>query len=259
MGKLIQPKTNYTIVSNNILRDKTISMKAKGLYTIMRALPDNWNFSVIGLASLSSDMKEATQSAIWELEKAGYLSRQKLNDENGYFDWEYTLYHKAIVVPPMTENQSTVKPSKVNPSYYKELNNKQNYNKELNNNAPDEQVPEVKVPPVKPEKPPKKKPEYKSDLKEIAEVIKAMVSVDPKNKLYYGNTTQKGAVDFLIQEYSLQTVLSVIGGIPMARQTVKYFPSITTPCELRDKWVKAFEAIHREKQNQAPVIRTQSV
>jgi hypothetical protein len=83
--------------------------------------------------------------------------------------------------------------------------------------------------------------------REIPLVIKAMESIDKKNKLYYGNKTQRKAVEFLIKEYTLETVLQYIGAIPEAKKVVPYFPSITTPCELRDKWVKIEDALQRVK------------
>lgn len=88
--------------------------------------------------------------------------------------------------------------------------------------------------------------------KDIGDVIKAMESVDAKNKLYYGNKTQRSACTFLLETYGKDAVLSVIEGIPKARVSVSYFPSVTTPCELRDKWTKIFEAIHRQNKSKKP-------
>lgn len=234
-----------------------MSLRAKGLYTLMRALPDNWNFSIAGLMTLSTDKKESTQLAIWELEKFGYLKRDKFQNDKGFFDYEYTLFHRPPTgfTNPMAVLPSKDSPSTVKPSDNKELNNQVLKDKE--HIAPDEQVQDKK--PTTKEKPAKKTTVYKSDHKDIAEVIHAMVAIDAKNKLYYNNTTQKKACDFLIQEYTLKTVLDVVAGIPKARMTVAYFPSITTPCELRDKWVKAFEAIVRDKKSKAPVVKIQSV
>lgn len=85
--------------------------------------------------------------------------------------------------------------------------------------------------------------------KQISEVIKALEKVDAKNKLYYGNKTQRKACEFIIQEYGFQEVLDMIAVIPSARLKIPYFPSVTTPCELRDKWVKIYEAVHRNNKN----------
>jgi phage replication O-like protein O len=79
-----------------------------------------------------------------------------------------------------------------------------------------------------------------------AEVIKAFVSVDPKNENYYGNTTQRQACDFLIQQYSLQVVLDRIAILPKTN-AMPYFPTITTPVQLRDKWVQLESTVMKKK------------
>ena len=77
-----------------------------------------------------------------------------------------------------------------------------------------------------------------------AEIIKGFELVDPKNKTYYSNTTQRGACDFLIEEYGLQEVLTRILVLPKSNGT-PYFPTITTPVQLRDKWVQLEKAVER--------------
>jgi phage replication O-like protein O len=79
-----------------------------------------------------------------------------------------------------------------------------------------------------------------------AEIIHAMVNIDPKNKTYYGNKTQRAACDFLIEEYGLQEtknrilIINKTNGVP-------FFPTITTPVQLRDKWVQLEKAVERHK------------
>lgn len=79
-----------------------------------------------------------------------------------------------------------------------------------------------------------------------AEVIYEMINIDPKNKTYYGNKTQRAACDFLIEEYGLQEtknrilIINKTNGIP-------FFPTITTPVQLRDKWVQLEKAMERHK------------
>ena len=254
MGKLVQPKTNYTIVSNYILRDNEISLQAKGLYAIMRALPDNWNFSANGLMQLSSNQRDATRNALIELEEKGYLVRTKYQNDKGQFDMDYEIFHTPKKKLPVTENPTAGSPTAENTADNKELKKQVLKNKE-EHIAPDEQVQEKKAL--------KSKVEFKSDHKDIADVIKAFEELDPKNKLYYSNSTQKKAVDFLIQEYSKEQVITVVQGIPKAKLQIPYFPSITTPCELRDKWKKMEDAFirqaHTTKLNQTPKIRKEMV
>lgn len=77
-----------------------------------------------------------------------------------------------------------------------------------------------------------------------SEIIKALTSVDPKNKTYYGNTTQRGACDFLLNEYGLDNVLKRIEILPKTNK-LQFFPTITTPCQLKDKWVQLEDAVER--------------
>lgn len=83
-----------------------------------------------------------------------------------------------------------------------------------------------------------------------AEVLKTMTDfIDPKNKLYYGNKTQRSACDFLIEEYGFENVIKAIKLLPEMKKQIPYFPTITTPIELRDKWKKIEDALLRVKVN----------
>jgi len=82
-----------------------------------------------------------------------------------------------------------------------------------------------------------------------AEVIKLFETVDPKNKNYYGNKTQRAACDFLLDEYGLHEVEKRTIVLPKTNG-MPYFPNITTPCQLRDKWVQLDNAINRAKTEQ---------
>lgn len=81
----------------------------------------------------------------------------------------------------------------------------------------------------------KDKPLREKFSKEGSEVIKAFEDVDSKNSKYYSNTTQRGAADFLVETYGLDMVLKVIKSLNITNK-MEYFPVITTPAQLRDKW-----------------------
>lgn len=85
------------------------------------------------------------------------------------------------------------------------------------------------------------------DSEKTARLIKAMENIDPKNKMNYGRKVQRDACKFLIEQYGFEKVLEVIDAIPQIKKTIAYFPSITTPLELQEKWVKAFDAVERHK------------
>ena len=81
--KLKNIKANYTMVPNQWFR-AGLSLKAIGLITLLQSLPDNWDFSVAGLMALTQDGKASIQSALWELERAGFIVRHQ-ETENGRF------------------------------------------------------------------------------------------------------------------------------------------------------------------------------
>lgn len=91
------------------------------------------------------------------------------------------------------------------------------------------------------------------------EIIKALETVDPKNKGYYGNTTQRKACNFLLEEYGLEEVIKRISVLPKTNK-VSFFPSIFTPVQLRDKWVALQDAVDRkrgEQTNKKPKVAFQ--
>jgi len=88
-----------------------------------------------------------------------------------------------------------------------------------------------------------------------ADIIKELESIDPKNKKYYNNKSQREACDFLIKEYTFEKVIELILWLPKLKASVPYMPSVTTPCELRDKWQKIMDAIQRHKVNKKDKIK----
>lgn len=74
--------------------------------------------------------------------------------------------------------------------------------------------------------------------KEIEEVIKAFEQVDPKNKTYYGNKTQRVSAEFLVKEYGTAQILKVIAFLPQVNKKKLYIGQITTPYELKENYVK---------------------
>lgn len=79
-----------------------------------------------------------------------------------------------------------------------------------------------------------------------ADVLKAFETVDAKNKNYYGNKTQRAACDFLVKEYGLEEVIKRVNVLTKTNK-VPFFPSITTPVQLRDKWVQLQDAVDRKR------------
>ena len=141
----IQKTNNYTVMSNYHFREKDMSLKAKGLLSLMLSLPEEWDYSVDGLVKLSKDGKDSVISAITELEQFGYLVRSQAKGQDGKFaGYDYDVYEQPYTEKPFTENPSTVKPMTENPQQLntKPLNTESDINitnKKLNINVQTEQ------------------------------------------------------------------------------------------------------------------------
>ena len=98
MAKFKVNKTkDYTIMSNYHLKEKNMSLKAKGLLSVMLSLPDNWDYSISGLVAISLENETSIKSALSELKKLGYLEIIKLmpnESETGRIDYIYNIYEK---------------------------------------------------------------------------------------------------------------------------------------------------------------------
>lgn len=79
----VERTKNYTVMSNQHFKNKSLSLKAKGLLSLMLSLPDDWNYNMQGLASLSRDGIDSVRSAIKELEHHGYVQRNIVRNEYG--------------------------------------------------------------------------------------------------------------------------------------------------------------------------------
>ena len=95
----VERTRDYTVMSNHHLKDRELSLKAKGLLSMILSLLDEWNYTLRGLSAISKEGVDAIGSAVRELEKAGYIIRRQLRGTNGRIsDTEYTIYeqpHKA--------------------------------------------------------------------------------------------------------------------------------------------------------------------
>ena len=86
---------NFTVMSNYHFEERQMTLKAKGLLSLMLSLPDDWNYSVSGLVALSKDGKDSVITALAELQKFGYLVRKQLYDAKGQFNGvEYHIYEQ---------------------------------------------------------------------------------------------------------------------------------------------------------------------
>ncbi len=111
----VHKTANYTIMSNHHFKEREMSLKAKGLLSLMLSLPDDWDYSIAGLATLSRDGKDSVMSALKELEQFGYLTRSRVVDERGRFaGYDYDIFEEPRRAP-YSENPNTAQPNAENP------------------------------------------------------------------------------------------------------------------------------------------------
>ena len=95
----VERTRDYTVMCNYHLRDQNLSLKAKGLLSMMLSLPDDWNYTTKGLATICKEGVEAIGTGLKELEKAGYIVRRLLRGDHGRItDTEYIIYERPQVV-----------------------------------------------------------------------------------------------------------------------------------------------------------------
>ena len=91
----VERNTGYTVMSNHHLRNKELTLKAKGLLSQMLSLPEDWDYTLAGLSYINRESIDAIRTAVWELEKAGYITRRQGRDEKGKMTAiEYTIYEQ---------------------------------------------------------------------------------------------------------------------------------------------------------------------
>ena len=121
----VEKNKGYTVMSNHHLRNKELSLKAKGLLSQMLSLPEDWDYTLAGLSLINRESIDAIRTAVWELEKAGYITRRQGRDDKGKMTAiEYTIYEQpqppAAASPepknPTLENPTTDKPILENPT-----------------------------------------------------------------------------------------------------------------------------------------------
>lgn len=117
-----EKKNNFTVIDNSIFKDRRLSFKAKGLLCQMLSLPDGWEYSVKGLATLASDKYSAITSGLKELEEAGYFRREQLYDKGKFAGYEYIISETPVIEnsdfpfseKPISENTISENPTQLN-------------------------------------------------------------------------------------------------------------------------------------------------
>ena len=97
----VEKTKDFTIMSNHHLRNPKLSLKAKGLLSLMLSLPEDWDYTTKGLAQICKEGVDSIGTALKELERYGYLTRRRLRCENGQLgDIEYTIHCHVTGICP---------------------------------------------------------------------------------------------------------------------------------------------------------------
>jgi len=155
----VKKDKNYTVMANYHLRDLRLSNKAIGLMSKMLSLPDDWDYTVAGLAAICKDGRDGIFAQLKELEEAGYLKRERARNEKGQVkDTVYTLSEKPMTEFPAQEKPTQEKPAQGNPTQL----NTDISNTDLINHIPAEYVPKEKK---------SGKPDYTAIIHEVVDYL----------------------------------------------------------------------------------------
>ena len=144
----VERNTGYTVMSNHHLRNKELTLKAKGLLSQMLSLPEDWDYTLAGLSHINREKIDAIREAVKELEKAGYIVRSRERDEKGRLRGaDYVIYEQPqprepeaatsvgqppILDLPALENPTLENPTQENPTLEKPTQeNPMQLNKEI--------------------------------------------------------------------------------------------------------------------------------
>lgn len=135
----VRKTKDFSIVSNVLLRDKRLSLRARGLLVFMLSLSDTWEYSITGLANATGESTGKISTCLKELESFGYLTRERIRNAKGQMDGtEYTLRESPVSEKPDEEKPMQEKPSVENPTLEKpalekpSVENRAQYNTKYN-------------------------------------------------------------------------------------------------------------------------------
>ena len=180
----VKRNKGYTVMSNHHLRNKELSLKAKGLLSQMLSLPEDWDYTLAGLSHINRESVDAIRTAVWELERAGYIRRSQNRDGRGKMaEMVYTIYEQPVLENPISgapvlENPTSDNPASENPTQLnKDIQTKDQKNKDESELpipilSPPSPLEEAAVPPER------KRTERNDAYKVYEEIIKENIEYD---------------------------------------------------------------------------------
>ena len=115
----VERNTGYTVMSNHHLRNKELSLKAKGLLSQMLSLPEDWDYTLAGLSFINREKIDAIREAVKELERAGYIVRSRERDEKGRLRGADYVIFEQPQTPPVSDLPTLENPTLDNPTLEK--------------------------------------------------------------------------------------------------------------------------------------------
>ncbi len=240
----VERNTGYTVMSNHHLRNKELTLKAKGLLSQMLSLPEDWDYTLAGLSHINRESIDAIRTAVWELEKAGYITRRQGRDEKGKMTAiEYTIYEqpqppeleKPILENPtagnpVLENPTTGNPTSENPMQIIKEEQKTNLSKKEKPNTDTQSTHSIPIHSPNPSPlegqaaaPPERKRKEANDAYRVyEEIIKDNISYDIlKQDMPYDHDRLDEVVDLILETVCTRRKTIRIAGDDYPAELVK--------------------------------------
>ena len=225
----VEKTKDFTVMSNYHLRDVELSLKAKGLLSLMLSLPEDWDYTTKGLACICKDGVDSITSALKELENHGYLTRQRIRYENGRLgDITYTIHEKPVEQeteenPPKRENPRQVKPIQEKSV---QGNPKQENTAQLNTNQSNTDVSKTyqSIYPEKPEEPETITQQDGIDKIGLADAYREIICENIEYSILverYGKQRMDEAVELVLEVVLSQRPYIRIAGDDFPREVVR--------------------------------------
>lgn len=235
MGKL-KITSRYATTPNEILNNKDLSLRAKGLYGFLQCKPEDWEFSTERIASQIKESVKVVRSTLQELEKFGLLTRElKPKDSQGkWTGYEYTLHGEIEVILPNPSLPKRVGRFTDRMEKGEDNSNKEYSKQDIVNNIVIAKTSFADT-----------GGNEKELSKEIQEVLNIFYEINPT--LNFGNKTQRKAIQELIEKFGYEKIINTVK-LSNSIQGKPYAPVITTPLELKNKLSKLMIYYKREQE-----------
>lgn len=223
-GNMPRMTVPFTQVANSVLNNPEMTVRAKGLFAYLYSKPDGWDFSYIRIAKDHKESKNTILKTLSELEKFGYLVREKMPDGRVEYNLHYDPNSKdrSQASKPNTKvgrDQSWERPKLGTISNKDSISNKEENTNTLSENE-----------------------------KLIPEVIDLFKNLNPAYQRLFGRVNQRESCQRMLETHGFEKIQFAIKYLEHCVQTGnRYCPIITTPLELEDKWGKLQIAYSKEK------------